>query len=281
TKEHNLEMVHLASDDVTIPEELTALNYQFYRHLTPSEAAETTVEKKNDVTNVSPAQLQKSQRKDSLSSTSGTKAGEGVTVISVNNIRQLGNTDMDILNNVVQEYEIPEEFHFALLNRIRIATSITSTESRRRLLIIRILAIAIMAHVIPEQVAQPKLFLYEPDIVSNLAELVHPDRNVPFDIQTVSFFALDGISRYRSKLGEVLTAINASANHGILLYVLRRVIADLDRDRQIYPQEYYDSLFALISYIITTQTGGTMVISAGIVPTLLQLINNKIPHQLK
>ncbi|KAF0392672.1 E3 ubiquitin-protein ligase HUWE1 [Gigaspora margarita] len=279
TKEYDLEMEHLASDDVNIPEELTTLNYQFYRHLTPSEAAETTVDKKSDAT--TPTQSQKSQRKDSASSSSGTKTGEGVTLISVNNVRQLGETDMNILNTVVQDYNVPEEFHFALLNRIRIVTSISTTDSRRRLLITRLLAVAIMAHVIPEHVAQSKLFLYEPDIVANLAKLVHPDRNVPFDIQTVALYALDGISRYRSKLGEVLTAINASANHGILLYVLRRVIADLERDNPIYPQEYYDALFALISYIITTQTGGTMVISAGIVPTLLQLLNNKNSHQLK
>ncbi|CAG8786506.1 25958_t:CDS:2, partial [Racocetra persica] len=285
TKEYDLEMENLASDDVTIPEELTTLNYQFYRHLTPSEAAETTVDKKSDTT--TPTQSQKSQRKDSASSSGGTKAGEGVTLISVNNVRQLGDTDMNILNHVVQEYNIPEEFHFALLNRIRIVTNISSTEARRRLLIIRLLAVAIMGSFIHVPFVydcyykRSKLFLYEPDIVANLAKLVHPDRNIPFDIQTVALYALDGISRYRSKLGEVLTAINASANHGILLYVLRRVIADLERDNPIYPQEYYDALFALISYIITTQTGGTMVISAGIVPTLLQLLNNKNSHQLK
>ncbi|CAG8537775.1 15360_t:CDS:10, partial [Funneliformis caledonium] len=204
------------------------------------------------------------------------KAGEGVALISINNIHQFGKTDMDILNNVIEEYNIPEEFHYALLNRIRIVTSITSTESRRKFLIIRTLAIAIMAHVIPEHIAQSKLFLYEPDIVANLAEFVHPDRNIPIEIQTVAFYALDGISRYRSKLGEVLSAINAAANHGILLYVLRRVIADLDSENQ-----YYDAVFALISYFITSQTGGTMLISAGIVPTLLQLLNNKNPQQSK
>jgi E3 ubiquitin-protein ligase HUWE1 len=49
----------------------------------------------------------------------------------------------------------------------------------------------------------------------------------------------------------------------------------------IFSQEYYDAVFALISYFITTQTGGTMVISAGIVPTLLQLLHNKNPQQSK
>nr|CAG8455076.1 13988_t:CDS:10 [Entrophospora candida] len=243
TKEYDIEMVHLASDDVIIPNELTTLNYQFYRHLTPSE----------------------NKRKDTATSTSSggsnstsKTTSEGVTLICVNDIHQYPGTDMDILNSLVQEYDIPEEFHYALLNRIRIVTSITSKESRRRFLIIRILAIAIMAHVIQEHVAQSKIFLYEPDIVANLSELVHPDRKVPFDVQTVAFYALDGISHYRSKLQEVLTAINASANHGILLYVLRKIIADLDSEHPIYPQDYCDSVFALITHIISTQIGGNM-----------------------
>ena len=50
----------------------------------------------------------------------------------------------------------------------------------------------------------------------------------------MTFYALDGISRYRSKLTEVLTAINASANHGVLLYVLRRVIAGLETAHRKY-----------------------------------------------
>jgi E3 ubiquitin-protein ligase HUWE1 len=144
TKEHDLEMAQLASDEVKIPEELTTLNYQFYRRLTPSEAAETTGEKKSDVTGSVTSTPQKGKRKDSASSTGGAKVGEGVTLISVNDIHQYGESDMDILKNIVEEYDIPEEFHYALLNRIRIVTSIRSTELRRKFLIIRILAIAIM-----------------------------------------------------------------------------------------------------------------------------------------
>ena len=46
----------------------------------------------------------------------------------------------------------------------------------------------------------------------------------------MALYALEGISRYRPRLGEVLSAINAQVNHGILLYVLRRVIADLENE---------------------------------------------------
>ncbi|CAG8444226.1 3604_t:CDS:10 [Ambispora leptoticha] len=294
TKEYDLGMKDLAYDNVTIPEELKILTYQFYRHLTPTEAATGTSSDTKKIDTATATAASTTATTTSISNNTSTSSpkhkrkestgGEGITVISVSNAHELGESDIDILKNVVEEYEVPEEFHFALLNRIRIATKINNSEKRKQLLIIRILAIAIMAHVIPEHVAQTKLFLYEPDIVANLAELVHPEqKNAPEkkEIQTVAFYALDGISRYRSKLGEVLNAINASANHGVLLYLLRRVIADLESENPKYPQEYLDALFALISCIISTQTGGTMVISAGIVPTLLQLLRNKKNGQEK
>ncbi|CAG8500448.1 3553_t:CDS:10 [Paraglomus brasilianum] len=278
TKEYDLDLKDLTYDNIAIPEELTTLTYQFYRHLTPTEAAGTAVDKKHDTAIPSPV---KQKRKDSASSGGATKVSEGVTLITINNLNELGATDIDILEHVIEEHSVPEEFHYDLLNRIRIATKITDAEKRRQMLTIRILAIAVMAHVTQEPVAYAKVFLYEPDLVASLADLIHPERHVPLEIQTVALYALEGISRYRPRLGEVLSAINAQVNHGILLYVLRRVIADLENEHSTYSQEYLDALFALISHIISTQTGGTMVIAAGIVPTLLQLLLNKNPSQTK
>ena len=48
-----------------------------------------------------------------------------------------------------------------------------------------------------------------------------------------------------------------------------------------YPQEFLDAMFAFLSFVISFQTGGNMVISAGLVPILLQLLINKRVNQLK
>ena len=45
-------------------------------------------------------------------------------------------------------------------------------------------------------------------------------------MQIYALCALDGIARHRGKLTEVLTALNASANHGILLQILRNISQD-------------------------------------------------------
>jgi E3 ubiquitin-protein ligase HUWE1 len=48
-----------------------------------------------------------------------------------------------------------------------------------------------------------------------------------------------------------------------------------------YPPELVDALFSLISYIVSTQTGGNMVITAGLLSCLLQLVSSTQPNQLK
>lgn len=53
---------------------------------------------------------------------------------------------------------------------------------------------------------------------------------VPQSLQIVALFVLDGLAHLRNKQGDVLTAVNASASHGVLLYLLRKIVNGLDTD---------------------------------------------------
>ncbi|OAD05710.1 hypothetical protein MUCCIDRAFT_137701, partial [Mucor lusitanicus CBS 277.49] len=124
---------------------------------------------------------------------------------------------------LVEEHQVPQENHFELLNRVRIANHTTDMAVRQQLLIIRFISIVIMAHTMSETIAQNRVFIYEPHLVSQIAQLVSYDNSVPVDIQTYALYALDGIARHRTKVTEVLAAFNASANHGVLLHILRQL----------------------------------------------------------
>ncbi|KAI7822225.1 hypothetical protein BC939DRAFT_194256 [Gamsiella multidivaricata] len=312
-KEHGMDLLQLAGENVNIPEQLTALNFQFYRTISqskpatdastavsdaPSKASSTfstatTVKPSSSSTTAtaqqthSPTKQRRSSHPGSSPSTSTTVAStiapacEGMVVIHATNIGRLGASDYEILAHFVKEYQIPEEHQFSLLNRIRVAIGISVPQRRQQLLIVRILAVAVMAHVLSEAVVIDKFLTFEPEIIQSLIELIHPDHKAPYNLQTVALFALDGLARLRNKQTDVLTAVNASASHGVLLYMLRRVIAGLDSDSVTYPQEFLDAIFVFISFIIGSQPGGTMVISAGIVPVLLKLLSNKHTSQLK
>ncbi|KAG0319507.1 hypothetical protein BGZ97_002029 [Linnemannia gamsii] len=317
SKEYGLDLQQLADDKAEIPERLRLVSFQFFRTVTPAKTfatdspttssavpsgstttatASTAMSSSNmpaPPTSASgkPRRLSSSGASSSHASamtTTGTttpalsSASEGLVVIQVSDPQQLGATDYEILNHLVQEYKVPEEHHFQLLSRIRIATGICDPKRRQQLLLIRILAIAVMSHVLSEAIIVEKFFAFEPEIIQSLTDLIHPDHKVPFPVQTVALFALDGLAHLRNRQPDVLTAINASASHGVLLYALRKVITGLDSESVApFPQDFLDAMFALISYIISSQTGGNMVISAGLVPVLLQLLSNKHSSQLK
>jgi len=74
------------------------------------------------------------------------------------------------------------------------------------------------------------LFLYDPELINHIAELIHPDRQMSPDVQIASLIALDGLGRYRHKIGEVLSAVNAGVSHGTILSLLRRTVSSVGSD---------------------------------------------------
>lgn len=206
TKEHGLDLLQLADENVHIPETLSALNFQFYRTASLASSADATTSETTcasqstsptiasakpptgtalETSNTSPTKQRRSSHPGSSASVTPaaaviTAANEGMVAIHVNNIRRLGTSDYDILAHLVKEYQVPEEHQFLLLNRIRVATGINVSQRRRQLLTIRILAVAVISHVLPEGDVIDKFLAFEPEIIQSLTELIHPDHKAPF-----------------------------------------------------------------------------------------------------
>jgi E3 ubiquitin-protein ligase HUWE1 len=102
---------------------------------------------------------------------------------------------------------------------------------------------------------------------------------------------LESISRYRTKLTEILGVMNASANHGHLMILLRKAIASNSTSIVSGPSftlstneitsDFCDVLFSFLTFILQTQTGGNMLIAAGIMPILVSSLNNHKEGQIK
>lgn len=117
--------VEICRDSFQINEDMTTARLRFYR--TQQEEDE---------------QQQQPSASNSSNNNSGDRT-EGMHVI----VEQLGSsskTDSQDLQELVKQHDIPKEYHFELANQIRIAKHIANPVSRRKLLLIRILAIAIM-----------------------------------------------------------------------------------------------------------------------------------------
>ncbi|GAA6031536.1 hypothetical protein JCM8097_006506 [Rhodosporidiobolus ruineniae] len=211
------------------------------------------------------------------SASTSSKPQEGLTSIHLPNLRTTSSSTIDILLDLVSTYQVPESDRLDLLQKIRISKALCGTPAeRQQLLIVRLLALSVFAHAQPEQVAQSKVFLYEPELVPQLAELVHPERrDIPIEVKAAALYALEAFARYKGKTLEVASALNASVSHGVLMELVRMTVADLDSDSPTSTPEFIDALFNLLTYINMHQTIGVMVIGAGLINVLLDFVKNR------
>ena len=76
-----------------------------------------------------------------------------------------------------------------------------------------------------QETAQSTFFLYEPDIITKIASVLD-DSEYSFDFQLCAIYTMESLCHFRSKLSDVLLAVNASVNHGILLNLIRKMIGN-------------------------------------------------------
>ncbi|KAF7315636.1 hypothetical protein MIND_00079100 [Mycena indigotica] len=191
-------------------------------------------------------------------------------------------SEVDILADIVEKYAVPEADKFELMCRIRAALVLMRGHEadREKLVVVRLLAIAIFGHTHPETQAATSLFLYEPDVVNHIAELLQTDKELPVGVQTAALAALDALAHYRNRIQEVLTAVNAGVNHGLLMNLVRKTVADVANPESTLPPSFTDALWSFVTFIASHASGGNMIVGAGLIPLLIQMIENKLPHRL-
>jgi E3 ubiquitin-protein ligase HUWE1 len=178
---------------------------------------------------------------------------------------------MSILADAIEMHNIPDDAKFELMCRIRVAQALChgNDSDREKLVIVRALAIAIFCHTHNEAQGLSTLFLPEPDLATHLAELLQLDRGIPIAVQTAAIAALDGAARYRGKIQEVLAAVNAGVT-----------VNDVANPESTIPHSFVEALLALVTFLASHAAGGNMVVAAGLIPLLIQIIDNRLPQRL-
>ena len=279
-REHGVGLVDLANEHSTpqvesLPSELREVHFTFYRKDGPIE------NKGSDSTTLFDATPKTPVRKASGPVPSAS-ASPGAVHVHLTEEMLEKKTAMEVLADAIEHYSVPDDEKFELLCRIRTAMSLFKgkEEDRAKLITVRLLALAIFCHTHQESHANAAIFLYEPDLVIHVAELLQLDRGVPISVQTSAIAALDAMARYRNKISEVLTAVNAGVNHGILLSLLRQTIADVANPDSTLPQSFLEALLSFVTFLASHGAGGNMVVAAGLVPLLIQTMENRLPNRL-
>ncbi|KAI1780439.1 hypothetical protein F4818DRAFT_435645 [Hypoxylon cercidicola] len=189
--------------------------------------------------------------------------------------------------------DLPKETEYEFLNRLRVAKALTeSVESRRLALKVRLLAIQNLAYIHIEPAFIEKVLKQDNDeprrfqLVYQLAELIHPATDgatvVPIDLQSIAFSLLEAISGFHHKLPDIFSALNASVNHGVLLYVIRKAVAEMKNEdsgeQWSAEDEWRDNLFSLTLHITMAMANNTSrnipeIISAGLLEIMVEILN--------
>ena len=184
--------------------------------------------------------------------------------------------------------DIPKEYHYEFLSRLRVAKALTqSLHTRRQILAIRILAITNLAYIYPDPGFQQKILQQDSDeprrlqLVYQLAELIHPPGNgkagIPLGLKTIAVGALEALSKHKNRASDVCTALSVNVNHGVLLYVLRKTVADLttedDKFESTEGDEWRDAIFSLLEALpAAAPRAAESLVGAGLFDILIEVL---------
>ncbi|WEW60822.1 E3 ubiquitin-protein ligase tom1 [Emydomyces testavorans] len=215
------------------------------------------------------------------------ESAQGMTVLEISSSEILSRGVEETLKEYMEK--VPKESRYELLNRVRTAYALANSfETREQILATRVLALTNLAYVYPEAVLQQKIIYQDSDepkrlqLAYQLAEFVHlgvaGDISASILNQTFALGCLDALARHKSKAADVCAALNVNVNHGILMFTIRKTVADLgipDEDEDSPENDdWRDALFSLLRTLPNSgaRTPETLV-SAGLIPMLVDILN--------
>ncbi|WVW86319.1 hypothetical protein I302_108361 [Kwoniella bestiolae CBS 10118] len=243
-------------EDLSLPEDLCTVHLQYY----PTK--ETSLPE-------SPVKTSTPLRPPPTTPNPKSRSSIGPSNLDLGDVSTWSNP-VDQLTLLSEENQVPLDDQFTALNKIRLAQH-NDLSTRRQLLTIRLLALATYVYVSTDDAAQSGLFLYEPELVPQLAELLRASQQVGEQVTIGTLHALDACAHHRVKMGEVMTAVSANVNHGILVTFLKNIVERLVKGESI-PNDLFDAAISFVAYIPSSPVHINMLMGAGILRLLLDVL---------
>ncbi|OMJ30040.1 E3 ubiquitin-protein ligase TOM1-like [Smittium culicis] len=211
---------------------------------------------------------------------------EGLVSIEVplKNFKGLNSTQ--ILDSLANFYKVPAQMQFSLFHRIRVSLALSpnnhsdlSSLFKARIYLSHTTSICHRLALSSSKEEFKTLLSRNQDKISqNLSELLKPESNVPLDVQTAVVYALDSFLDQSSEISNIYSALNVSANHGIIMFILRKIFnkSNPSSDPNIcYPRDFRNSVYNLLITLTENFKGVRLLASSGIVSVLVEALNFK------
>jgi E3 ubiquitin-protein ligase HUWE1 len=195
--------------------------------------------------------------------------------------------------------DMPLDNRYEYLHRLRVAKALLgSSQDRQEVLAMRLLAINNLAFILPEDIFLDTVLRHDDEeprrtqLVYQLADLIHPagdgEQEVPLSLQTLAFSLLEIVSHFPAKHNDVLSALNANVNHGVLLYVVRKAVERMaqdaveeDRQKQEEQDRWTFALLQLAFQLGLEARLAPEIMSAGLMDSLIEVLKLRTPTALR
>jgi E3 ubiquitin-protein ligase HUWE1 len=184
--------------------------------------------------------------------------------------------------------QLPETTHYEFLHKLRAAKMFNNGNTGRDdAVAVRLLAIANMGFVHGDKEFHVRLGQQDADeprrlqLAFQLSELVHPPGNgetgLSMELQTLTLNALEAMSKHKTKSADICTALSVNVNHGVLFYIVRKLVAGLavpdGPQVNVEEDEWRDAVFSLLNTLPASQSRtGEGMVSAGLLEVLVDVL---------
>ncbi|KAJ4975986.1 hypothetical protein NE237_001092 [Protea cynaroides] len=213
-------------------------------------------------------------------STTTEQSTQGLQVIHLPNINNHQEGDLELLNKLVTEYNVPPGLRFSLLTRLRFARAFGSLASRQQYMCIRLYAFVVLVQASNDADDLTAFFNNEPEFINELVSLLSYEDAVPEKIRILAILSLVALCQDRSRQATVLTAVTSGGHRGILPSLMQKAIDSITSDSSKWSVVFAEALLSLVTALVSSSSGCSALREAGFIPTLLPLLKDTNPQHL-
>ncbi|KAA8527075.1 hypothetical protein F0562_008696 [Nyssa sinensis] len=205
---------------------------------------------------------------------------QGLQIIHLPNINTCQESDIELLNKLIIEYQVPRSLRFSLWTRLRFARAFCSLAARQQYTCIRLYAFVVLVQACGDSEDLISFFNTEPEFINELVSLLSFEDAIPEKIRILSLLSLVTLCQDRSRQPSVLAAVTSGGHRGILSSLMQKAIDSVVSNSSKWSVVFAEALLSLVTVLVSSSSGCSALREAGFIPTLLPLLKDTDPQHL-
>ncbi|KAK3129319.1 hypothetical protein QOZ80_6BG0477560 [Eleusine coracana subsp. coracana] len=195
-------------------------------------------------------------------------------VIHLSNVNTYKETDLEILDKLVKDYNVPLALRFSLLTRLRFARAFDSLTSRRQYICIRLYAFIVLVQAGHDSEGLSSFLNNEPEFIDELLSLLSYEDEIPEKIRILGILSLVALCQDRSHQPTVLSSVTSGGHRGILPSLMQKAVDSIISGSMKWSVIFAEALLSLVSMLVSSTPGSLALQEAGFIPTILPLLKD-------